>query len=159
MRTAILRILTATAVSAAVVLPAAAKPRGCFTKAEHNAERTVRHGIFLREMAFRCDVAPFSMKTKAIWLELDDRIGEQFKRNTDLRQRAFEREFEGRAEQILHAWDGRLVMQHRHMFLTKAQCDDAKKALEEARSRGFQAIRKQAEKVRNEVYYDYKLCN
>lgn len=159
MRTATLRIVVAAAVGLAVTMPAQAKPRGCFTKAEHNAERTVRHGIFLREMAFRCDVAPFSLQTRSIWLEVDNRIGDQFKRNTELRQRAFEREFEKRAPQILNAWDGRLVMQHRHMFLTKPQCDDAKKALEEARSRGFQAIRKQAEKVRNEVFYDYKLCD
>lgn len=159
MRTATLRILVVATVATAIAMPVQAKPRGCFTKAEHNAERTVRHGIFLREMAHRCDVPPFSLQTKPIWLEVDNRIGEQFKRNTELRQRAFEREFEKRAPQILNAWDGRLVMQHRHMFLTKPQCDDAKKALEEARSRGFPAIRRQAEKVRNEVFYDYRLCD
>ena len=56
----------------------------------------------------------------------------RFKRSTDLRERASTREFEDQAKRILHAWDGRLVMEHRHMFLTRPQCDDAKKMLADA---------------------------
>ena len=153
-----LRLLLALSLSASISLPAFAKPRGCFTPTEHTAERLVRYGIYLREMAARCDAVPFSMGTQALWATLEERVGRQFKRHTDLRQRGFEREFEDRAQQILAAWDGRLVMQQRHMFLTRPQCEDAKKALE-AGSRSFSAIRKQAEKMRNEVYGDYKICD
>lgn len=158
-RGATLRILLAAVLGVTVSLPAHGKPRGCFTAAEHNAERVVRHGIFLRAMAVRCDGVPFSMGTVAVWADLETRLGPQFKRLTDLRQRGFEREFEKRAQQILFAWDGRLVMQNRHMFLTKPQCDDAKKQMEEGTKRGFAAIRKQADKMRNEVYGDYKICD
>lgn len=136
-----------------------AKPKGCFTKSEHLSERMIRHGIFLRETARNCQESPYSLSTQPMWEAVDKANGARFKAETERRRKAFSREFGEKAEGMLQVWDGRIVMHYRHLPLTVAQCEGGKKMLEDAQKRGWKALKTQAEKSRNEVFMDYRICD
>lgn len=137
---------------------AEAKPKGCFTQAEVEAEKTVRVGVMLRETAMRCDIAPFSAGTLPLWTDVDTALGSRFARATQTRRQGFVREFPKEGADLMSYWDGRLVMHFRHLPLTQADCQDTAKTLKMVRKKGFNAFRSQADKVKNEVRMDYKAC-
>lgn len=138
--------------------PALAKPKGCFSGKEEVAEQVVRHGIRLREGAWRCEELGFAAQTMADWRVLDAQLAEQFAAQVAVRSKAFEREFEGQAQQQLRLWDGRIVGYFRHRPLTESYCRRLTDMLSEPRSRGWPNFKKQALAERSEVRIDYKIC-
>ena len=86
---------------------ALAKPRGCFTKAEQNAELLVRAGLRLRESGIACDDEPWNAGTRPLWEAVDKQFGPQFKQQSDIRRAAFDREFGNDAEHKLTMWNSR----------------------------------------------------
>lgn len=137
---------------------AEAKPKGCFTPAEADADLTVRVGVMLREMAARCDADPFNAGTAPLWTQVDAALGSRFARATQTRRQGFVREFPKEGANLMNYWDGRLVMHYRHAPLTRADCQDTAKMLKTVTKRGFNAFRSQADKAKNEVRMDYKTC-
>jgi hypothetical protein len=137
---------------------AQAKSRGCFTKAEQTAEQIVRQGLRLREGARGCDGAPWNMGTQSLWEDLDARLGAQFAAQTNIRRRAFIREFGDDANYQMDLWNGRIVMHFRHFPLSAVYCAEIKDMLEQAQKRGWGVIRSGAAKARDAVKMDYRPC-
>lgn len=137
---------------------AAAKPKGCFTNREHQAEQVIRHGIFLRESARLCAARPYYMDTDETWKSIEEALGASFAADTARRAKAFDREFGDRGEELRVYWNGRLVMEARHSATSPSFCDDVKVVLDEINRRGMRALKTQAEKARNLVLRDYKNC-
>lgn len=136
----------------------AAKPKICFTKAEEGAEMLVRGGLRLREGAAGCDGRPYDMHTQPLWDQIDQKFGPKFKQQTDLRRKAFEREFSKDVENNVQAWDGRTVLYFRNYPLSQVYCVQIKKNLEDFLKTGWGSFAKTAKLYRIEVQDDYKLC-
>lgn len=132
-----------------------AKIKGCFSRAEQAAEQQVRHGIFLREAAARCDAQPYSAGTLSMWTGVNRQFGERFARQTDVRRKAFDREF---PHDDIGTWDGRLVMHFRYYPLSQGYCQDVRNQLRDVQAKGWGAFVKQSVKSRGEVLLDYKVC-
>jgi hypothetical protein len=145
-------------VSLASALPAEAKPKGCFSKAEETAEQVVRQGLRLREGARGCDGDPWNQRTQAAWDDIDKRLGSQFAAQTKTRKAAFQREFDKDAENHLSEWDARIVTHYRQMPLSPIYCRDVKKLLTEVQKKGWSALLKQAAKGSDQVKMVYKSC-
>jgi hypothetical protein len=137
---------------------AQAKPRGCFTKAEESAEQLVRGGLRLREGALGCDGPPWEAGTRPLWEQIDRQFGSRFARQTQIRQRAFEREFAKDAENRLQVWDGRIVFHYRHYPLSATYCANLKDMMEKMLRVGWAVFARQAATARDEVKMDYKPC-
>lgn len=128
----------------------------CLTEQEVQVEQLVRHGVFLRESANRCDgMMPGSAKK---WKSFDERFGPRLKSQTDRRAKLFQREFKKDALKVRTYFDGRLVTYHRNVPLTVAYCTQANKMLDEVGKRGWGGFAEQAKVVQNEVLLDYKSC-
>jgi hypothetical protein len=155
------RWLALTAIALLLVPPAeaVAKPRGCFTKAEQNAEEIVRFGLKLREGGINCDGDPWNRRTRPLWDKVSDDYDAQFRQNTDIRNKAFLREFENDAEHRLQLWNGRIVFYYRHYPLSGAYCDGIRKMLTDADKNGWVKLTKQARLARDEVRMTYEPCD
>jgi len=143
---------------AVCVVPAqAAKPKRCFSLAELRAEQEIRHGIYLREAAKRCD-GRFLTGSNALWQKLETANATKFRAAMDKRTKAWQREFpEDWKDKINHA-DGRLVTYDRNVPLTQGFCDNIDELLQEMDKRGYGGFSAQAKLLRNEVIDDYKVC-
>lgn len=136
-----------------------AKPRGCFTKAEQAAEWQVRHGLRLREGGIACDGSPWDAGTKPLWESVDKQFGPQFKQQTDIRAAAFQREFEGDAENKLTRWNGRIVFYFRNYPLSATYCSSIKTMLSDMLAKGWRVFTRQAYYARDEIRMTYKPCD
>jgi hypothetical protein len=152
---ALIAVLALLAPSASAV----AKPRGCFTKAEQQAEEIVRYGLKLREGGRGCDGQPWYRYTLPAWEAVDKLYGPQFRQQTDIRTKAFQREFANDAEHRLSLWNARIVFYYRHYPLSGAYCDDVKKMLANAQKDGWVKLTKQAHLSRDEVRMTYEPCD
>ena len=132
------------------------KFKRCLSDTEIQVEQLVRHGVFLRESANRCDeMLPGTAKK---WTAFDERFGPRLKQQTDRRAKLFQREFRQDALKVRTYFDGRLVTYHRNVPLTVAYCTQANRMLDEVTKRGWNAFADQAKVVQNEVRLDYKAC-
>jgi hypothetical protein len=137
----------------------AAKTKMCFTKAEENAEQLVRSGLRLREGASGCDGPPWSFHTKPLWDQIEQKFGPRFKQQTDIRRKAFEREFAKDAENREQMWDGRTVLHYRDFPLSKSYCTELKTSLETMLKSGWGSFASRARLDKDPVEMDYRPCN
>lgn len=154
----IFALLLTFGLSAGEILAAGPKPKICFTPAEENAEQLVRGGLRLREGAAACDGRPYNMQTQALWDQIDQRFGPRFKQQTDIRGKAFAREFTNDAENREKMWDGRTVLHFRNYPLSAAYCTEIKNSLQAMLKSGWGAFVKQAQRAKDEVEMDYRPC-
>jgi hypothetical protein len=140
----------------ALAAPAWAKPKQCLMPAEITAEQTVRHGIFLREAARRCQEDGYVTGTWKKWQTFDQRFGNNLKSATSTRTRAYQREFPNASKAELTQADGKIVTYYRHYPLTRAYCEDVDELLGELT--GFGAFTSQAKLLQDEVRMAYKVC-
>lgn len=129
----------------------------CLSSTEVQVEQLVRHGVFLREAANRCD--DMVRGTAKKWKAFDERFGTKLKQQTDKRAKLFQREFKQDALKVRTYFDGRLVTYHRNMPLTTAYCTQSNKMLDDIAKRGWNGFAEQAKVVQNEVLLDYKSCS
>ena len=149
------------ALAVALAIPAQASAqvsfKRCLNAQEIQVEQLVRHGVFLRESANRCDgMMPGSAKK---WKSFDERFGPRLKSQTDRRAKLFQREFKKDALKVRTYFDGRLVTYFRNAPLTTAYCTQSNKMLDEINKRGWGGFTEQAKVVQNEVLLDYKSCS
>ncbi|MGE5547773.1 MAG: hypothetical protein ACM33T_12800 [Solirubrobacterales bacterium] len=141
-------------------LPQAALAQGkakqCLTSAEAQADRLVRHGVFLREAANRCDEIVPGLREK--WTAFDKANGPRLRQQTERRMKVFQREFKDEWKQAMTYFDARLVTYHRHMPLTKPFCDNVAALFAELDRKGWGALVKQSKAVQDQVTIDYKVC-
>jgi hypothetical protein len=156
---AAIALVTVVSLFASSVSAAGGKPKICFTKAEENAEMLVRGGLRLREGAAGCDGRAYEMHTQPLWDQVDQKFGPKFKQQTDLRRKAFVREFAKDVENHVQAWDGRTVLYFRNYPLSQVYCVQIKKNLEDFLKTGWASFAKTALLYRIQVEDDYKLCN
>ena len=158
-----MRSIVASAAAIALLLApcadAIAKPRGCFTKAEQRAEEVVRHGLRLREGGEGCDGPPWEAGTKPLWEAVNTQFGPQFAQQTDIRNKAFLREFANDAEHKLNQWNARIVFYFRNYPLSPVYCASIKKMLTEAPQKGWRDIVKQAHYAADEIRMTYEPCD
>lgn len=152
-RTALIFLLSLTLIG-----PAQAKPKNCFSSAEHTVEWQVRHGIRLREFAYRCDEHPYNAGTLEIWKRIDEKNAAQFQKMRDARAKTFEREFPTKFKEYLEAWNGRIIIRYRDYYLSDVDCAQTKKQLEEIDKKGFPVFVKIAAKYKPEALMDYRKC-
>jgi len=152
-RSLVLVLMSSLALSA----PALAKPRSCFTTPEITAEREIRHGIYMREAAKRCD-GEWIKGSNAIWQKFEAANGPKFKAANDKRKKAWQREFPDDWQYKMNHADGRLVTFARNVPRTLGYCDNIDEELQELDKRGYAAFVVQAKVVHNEVIGDYKVC-
>ncbi len=138
--------------------PAAAQPQGCLTAREAQAEQAVRHGVRLREGAWRCEALGFATGSIAAWRAAEAVLGQRFAGQTEVRRRAFVREFENGAAAELARWDGRIVSYFRHRPLGEAYCQRLADKLHETARGGWRAFQTQAARERPEIEMDHRLC-
>jgi len=136
-----------------------AKPRGCFTKAEQKAEEVIRYGLRLREGGRACDAAPWNAGTLPLWEAVDKQFGPQFKEQTDIRTKAFQREFESDADHNLKRWNSRIVIYYRNFTLSPVYCEIIKKDLVSTQKNGWNAFVKLAVIAHNDVRMTYQPCD
>jgi hypothetical protein len=134
------------------------KPKICFTPAEESAEQLVRGGLRLREGALGCDGPPWEFHTKPLWEQVDQLFGPRFKQQTDIRRRAFEREFAKDAENNEKMWDGRTVLYFRNYPLSIPYCTEIRNSLQAMLKSGWGAFANHARRARDEVEADYRPC-
>lgn len=139
-------------------LAAGPKSKFCFTKAEESAEQIVRGGLRLREGASGCDERPYDMHTQPLWDQVDKKFGPRFKQQTDLRRKAFVREFSKDAENRVQAWDGRTVLYFRNYPLSTPYCAEVKQNLDDLLKKGWATFVTRARLYRIPVEDDYKVC-
>jgi hypothetical protein len=135
------------------------KPKICFTPAEQNAEQLVRGGLRLREGALGCDGPPWNFGTKPAWEQVDRLFGPRFKQQTDIRRKAFDREFSKDAENNERAWDGRTVLFFRNYPLSVPYCTEIKNSLDTLLKKGWNAFVAKARLYRDQVEDDYRPCS
>lgn len=134
------------------------KPKVCFTKAEEAAEQIVRGGLRLREGAAACDERPWDAHTQPLWDQVDKQFGPRFKQQTDIRRKAFEREFANDAENQVQAWDGRTVLYFRHYPLSVPYCAEVKQNLQDLLKKGWATFVTRSRLYKIPVEEDYKNC-
>lgn len=134
----------------------AAKPKKCLTKVEIRAEQEVRHGVFLRESARRCDKMIPGLR--AIWDKFAEDAAPHFRRAMDKRTKAYQREYPESWQLTLTHSDDRLVTRHRHLPLTRAFCENVQGLLKEVEQKGYGRFGQQAATIQNEVRADYRVC-
>ena len=136
---------------------AAPKPKRCLSPAEVNAEQEIRHGIYLREAAGRCD-SLLLRGAKARWQKFEDANGQRFRNANQKRIRAWQREFPEDWQDQMNFADGRLISYDRHTPLTEGFCENIDNLLKTVEKSGYNGFAKQAKVVRNQVVEDYKVC-
>ena len=141
----------------ALAAPADAKPKGCFTRAEISSDQIVRHGVYLREAADRCnDYEPGSWK---VWKDLDDKFGVRFRSERSRRESAFKREFPDSWKQNVTTFDAKLVTFDRNLPYNDAFCADIKELLDNAQKKGWGEFTKQSKKIRDQARMEFKPCD
>jgi hypothetical protein len=138
-------------------LAAAAKPKGCLTTAEIQAEQEIRHGVFLREAASRCDVE-YTKGTRQSWDTFYTQAAPRFAKAKDKRIKAWQREFPDNWQRALTTADGRVVTYHRNYPLSGAYCQSVEDLVQAVTKKGYAGFSKQANTIQNEVIGDYKVC-
>ncbi len=136
---------------------AAAKPKKCFSLPEIRAEQEIRHGIYLREAAKRCD-GRYLRGSNDMWQKFEAANATKFKAAMDKRKRAWEREFPDDWQYKINYADGRLVTYDRNVPLTTGFCENIDELLKEVDKRGYGGFSGQAKLIHNEVIDDYKVC-
>ncbi len=146
---------------AAVLLPwtsaMAAKAKNCLSAPEVNAEREIRHGIYMREAARRCD-GNYVIGTFNMWQKFEAASGAKFKASNDKRKKAWQREYPEDWQVKMNHADGRLVTYARNVPRTIGYCENIDDLLNDLDKKGYAAFTKQAKVVHNEVIEDYKVC-
>ena len=150
-------VLAALVLSLPGAVLAAGKPKACFTLPEIKAEQEIRHGIYLREAANRCN-ARFLPGAKDRWQKVEAANGTKFKAANDKRSKAWEREFPDDWKYKITYADGRLVTYDRNIPLTAGFCENIDELLAAVEKGGYGAFSKQSKLLRNEVTEDYKAC-
>jgi hypothetical protein len=141
----------------ALAPPAAAKPRGCLTQPEIQAEKEVRHGLFLREAARRCD-GQYLKGSAQTWQTFETANGAKFRQQNGRRISAYKREFPDSWQAKMNQADGRLVTYNRNFPVTQAYCDDVEDLLKDITATAYGGFTKQAKVIHDQVIDDYKLC-
>ena len=118
----------------------------------------VRYGLRLREGGNACNEDPWNAGTQPLWQAVDKQFGPQFRQQTDIRRRAFEREFGQDATDRLSAWDARIVFYYRHYPLSDVYCAGIKSALAEMRQKGWNSFVKRAAVAMDDVRMMYVSC-
>ena len=154
MRTYLIATLAGLLLSGEAV--AAAKPKRCLSPPEIQAEQEVRHGIFLREAAKRCD--EYTKGSRTAWDSFNAQAAPRFAKAVDKRLKAWQREFPEDWQRAMITADGRLVSYHRYFPLSRAYCESVNDLVQEVAKKGYTAFTKQAKTVQNEVIGDYKVC-
>lgn len=155
---ACITLLIVSGLCAGLAVPAEAKPKVCFTKAEENAEQIVRAGLALREGAAGCDGRPWYAHTQPLWDQVESQFGARFKQQTDIRRKAFQREFSKDVENQEQAWDGRTVLYFRNYPLSVPYCAEIKQNLNDVLKKGWAAFVNRAHLYRLPVEQDYASC-
>lgn len=137
--------------------PAAAKPKGCLTKAEMTTEQIVRHGVFLREASRLCDDStPGSAR---IWQQFDTTFDPQLSAQTARRITVFKREFPQTWLQMMTYFDGRMVTNYRYNHPTNSPfCKDVMGLLQKIQTGGWGPFTRQAKVIQDNVRLDFKQC-
>ncbi|MBC7952007.1 MAG: hypothetical protein H7Z12_09360 [Rhodospirillaceae bacterium] len=133
------------------------KFKRCLNTGELQVEQLVRHGVFMREAARRCNEYIPGMGKK--WIDFDQKFGARLKQQTDRRAKLFLREFKDDALKVRTYFDGRLVTYHRNTPMTVAYCENIDEKMDELSKRGWGAFTAQAKVLQNEVLLDYKACS
>jgi hypothetical protein len=136
----------------------AAKAKRCLSPPEISAEREIRHGIYMREAAKRCD-NDWVKGTSALWQKFEAANGTKFKAANGKRIKAWQREYPDDWQLKMNHADGRLVTYARHVPRTMGYCENIEEQLQELDKKGYAGFTKQAKVVHNEVIEDYKVCN
>ncbi|MDO8607987.1 MAG: hypothetical protein Q7R40_15745 [Phaeospirillum sp.] len=150
-------IVLAAAITLSAVPAAAAKPKRCFSVPEIAAEREIRHGIYLREAALRCN-GLYTKGSYEMWQKFESANGPKFKTANDKRKKAWQREFPDDWQHKINHADGRLVTYARNLPRTQGFCDNIEEMLQEVTQRGYGGFSAQAKMLQNEVIADYKVC-
>ena len=132
--------------------------RKCFTRPERQAEQMVREGLRLREGAAGCDRPPFYAQTWPLWEDINRTFGQRFAQQTQVRQRAFQREFGKTTENRLMMWDGRIVTYYRNYPLSPLYCSSLHDMLQSMQRKGWTVFTKWAKASADEVEMDYEPC-
>lgn len=151
------RLILAAALSLSAAGPAVAKVKRCFSAVEIRAEQEVRHGVFLRESANRCE-GPWVVGMKPVWDDFALRFAAKLAKATDRRSKAYQREFPDRWPNVLTHADGRIVTYYRHFPLTRAYCENVNALVTEVGRRGWGGFSEQAKTIQNEVIGEVKAC-
>jgi len=130
----------------------------CFTQSEHTAEQIIRSGLRLREGAIGCDGPPWDFHTRKAWEQVDQQYGPRFKQETDIRRKAFQREFAKDAENNEQMWDGRTVLYFRNYPLSAPYCAEIKDSLDALLKGGWSNFAKKSKLSKDEVEADYRVC-
>jgi hypothetical protein len=147
-------LISVLAVAASAQTPA---KKRCLSDAEVKTEQMVRHGVFLREAATRCDgLVPGSAK---LWRDFDKTAGDRLKKQTDAHNKWLQRKFGDDWKQAADFYDGRLVTAQRNYPLSQTFCDSVKTLLDANAARGWATFARQAKSLQDEVVLDFKLCN
>jgi hypothetical protein len=136
----------------------AAKAKRCLSPPEIKAEQEVRHGIYMREAARRCD-NDYVKGAYAMWQKFETANGAKFKAANDKRIKAWQREYPDDWQPKMNHADGRLVTFARHVPRTMGYCENIEEKLQDLDKKGYAGFTKQAKIVYNEVIDDYKVCN
>ncbi|CCG40719.1 hypothetical protein [Magnetospirillum molischianum] len=138
-------------------LLAAPKPKQCFTGPELTSEREVRHGIYLREAARRCQgrFLPDSVKT---WDTFEEANGAKFRAAVARRKKAWQREFPKDWQAKQNHADGSIVTYARNIPLTDGFCENIGELLTTISKRGYGGFSAQTKIIKNEVVQSYKAC-
>ena len=135
---------------------AEAKPRGCLTKAEMSSDLLVRHGVFLREGADRCNER--QPGGKDLWKQFDQTFGQRLRAERDRRERGFKREFPDTWLRVVTTFDARMVTFDRNLPFTDAFCEEVKSMLDDNKKKGWGSFITQSKIVRDESRMDFKPC-
>ena len=137
--------------------PALAKPKFCFTRAEISSDQIIRHGVYLREAALRCnDYEPGSW---AAWKAIDDKFGTRFRSERTKRENAFKREFPDTWLKDVTTFDAKLVTFDRNLPFNDAFCADIKELLDNVQKKGWGELTTQSKKIRDQARMEFKPCD
>ena len=150
-------ILPVLLVALCVSAPAWAKPKGCFTKAEISSDQVIRHGVYLREAADRCN--SYQPGSWVEWKAFDTAFGVQLRAERSKREAAFKREFPDSWLKDVTTFDAKLVTFDRNLPYNVAFCEDIKDLLDGLKKGGWGAFTKQSKKVRDQARMEFKPCD
>lgn len=137
-------------------LSAAAKPKGCLSKAEMQTEQIVRHGVFLREASNLCDDRVPG--TRQMWKDFDSTFAPQLSAQTARRVTIFKREFPQTWLQMMTYFDGRMVTFYRNKSTNLQFCNDVSKLLKKNQRGGWGSFTRQAKVLQDNVRLDFNDC-
>ncbi len=137
--------------------PVWAKPKNCFSRVELSSDLIIRHGVFLREAADRCN--GYQPGSKDIWKHFDQTFGTKLKSERTKRENAFKREFPDTWVRVVTTFDARMVTFDRNLPYTDAFCEDVRDMLDDNAKKGWGSFVKQSKVVRDESILDFKPCD